>query len=380
MFRERKIATIIFVTGMFFLLPVSIPAQGKREWIRVQTNDDSIVEINRTELARIGEGQVRATFRQTYRQLQRFGRSNIQFISQVELFEFDCVNHQSRPQAVLYLNRAGRVVHYRGADGLREWKPSSGHYYQAACGLLASLDAPVRGDQPDPNAKRATLLAANFWRRLTVTRDITPLLPQYFARDFLDRMGGTDADEWRARLTPATVSRMSATERVGYFAAVFNAQFLGSMYVIVKSNAGADPTAPGEAVVSPAVLRAVDQHPYSLKYRRSPHDYAYLAETIDTVERARDYVALLETTNKVLNRELGRRIPTHLLKEYEQSRDQWQHGRLDVSPDVRICEQGCYRLPADSRIYAVDLPVGQLQIADVSGRLRIVSVAIRTPE
>jgi hypothetical protein len=254
-------------------------------------------------------------------------------------------------------------------------------YLSVACGVIARPNAPPLVDRQEVARQRqAAALAANFWRSLVRTRDMTPLLDQYFADDFTDRMLGESDTEWLGKLSPQTATQLSPEGLRRYYAAVINAQFLGTILVIEKSNAGADPTAPAEQVISPSLISFVDRQPYAAKYRTAPNDYAYLGETIDNVERARGYTELLENTNGLLRRQLGRNLPAHFLEYSEEPADAWNYTRWDFTPDVRVCEKACFGLPAGTRLYVTDVPLVKLQMANIDGRQRIVSAVVTTPE
>jgi hypothetical protein len=113
---------ILILIAISLLAGTTVWAQTP-EWIRVYTFDDSLVEMNTTDIARIGEGQARVTFRQTYQQPQTLReKPGVKFNAELDLFEFDCINRKYRPHAVLFLNSAGTIVQHQDADGRREWK------------------------------------------------------------------------------------------------------------------------------------------------------------------------------------------------------------------------------------------------------------------
>jgi hypothetical protein len=241
-------------------------------------------------------------------------------------------------------------------------------------------DPPPPDGQEIARQRRAAALAANFWRSLVRTRDIARLLDEYFAGDFTERMLGESDRDWLGRLAPATAAQLSPVALRRYYAAVTTAQFLGTMYVMAQSNAGTDPTATAEQIIPPSLISFVDHQPYADKYRTASNDYAYLGEKIDNVERARAYTELLESTNGLLRRQLGRRLPTHFLSELEKRYGEAIPGRLELTPEVRVCEKACFGLPAGTRIYVADVPVLRLQMAEINGHLRIVSATATTPE
>ncbi|HYE66018.1 MAG TPA: hypothetical protein VD966_10565 [Pyrinomonadaceae bacterium] len=110
---------IIAFILMFFFSSTSLMAQQLPEWYRVYTFDDSIIEMNTSQVTlggnsinRLSPSIGRVRFRWTFDKSQLLsGEPQVKYKSKLEVFEFNCSDKRYRPYEVTLFGATGKGIH-----------------------------------------------------------------------------------------------------------------------------------------------------------------------------------------------------------------------------------------------------------------------------
>ena len=89
-------------------------------------------------------------------------------------------------------------------------------------------------------------------------------------------------------------------------------------------------------------------------------------------ERLRSYTDLLESINSLM-REHVKRVEAAQSKEWRKMLEAWDL----YNPKSKVCGKNCFGLAAGTELFEVNVPVFRLQVAEVSGSLKVVSATSR---
>jgi hypothetical protein len=127
-----------------------------------------------------------------------------------------------------------------------------------------------------------------------------------------------------------------------------------------------------ENVLPPDVMKLINDHPFTVRYKTEKGDHGFLVDTIDDVERLRSYTDLLERFSSLMR--------VHV-KEIKAERSAGWKETLEeegfYDPELRVCPRNCLGFSKGAKIYEVDVPVFHLQIAEIDGTLKIISARTR---
>lgn len=173
---------------------------------------------------------------------------------------------------------------------------------------------------------------------------------------------------WLAPLERETAARAAREDLRRFHVAVLNAAYLGSTYAVAKHFASHSEPMPDSELIPPDLIRLIELHPYTAAHRGPEGGYEFLAERIDGVERLRSYTDLLERAGVLL--------PRHAAGA-TQSKEQ----RVSLSeafeigePAMEVCAKKCLGLPAGTKLFRVNVRAFQLQLTEVDGEMKVVSV------
>lgn len=373
---------IIALTLMFFFSSTSLIAQQLPEWYRVYTFDDSIIEMNTSDVTFWGSGNDRVKpnigrvkFRWTFDKPQPLsGEPQVKYKSKLEVFEFKCSDNLYRSYEVTLFDAADKVISVEMAKLPSEWRSvASGsmmeRFFTPACQLIkVKMNPPVVSNEA-LELKRVAKLALSFTQRLEQTRDFTPLIKEFFSPDYL---GGYIQDKdtnWFLNLNRETAEKASRADLQRFYIAALNAGYLSSLYLISQYPSTSEPVS-DEKLMPPDIIRLIKNHPYTKTYKGAANNYDYLADNIDSVERLQSYTDLLE--------KIADSLRGHVKKVQAEQSNQYQEILDDSSfamfqPKVRLCNKGCLGLPKGTRLFEVKVPIFHLQLAMLQGEMRIVS-------
>src|SRR6266480_7325796 len=101
---------LILLLFAFLFSSTSLVAQQLPEWYRVYTFDESIIEMNTSNVI-VGGDIGRVTFRWTFDQLETLkGNPELKYKSRLETIEFRCVDQRYRYFEVSLLDSTGKTI------------------------------------------------------------------------------------------------------------------------------------------------------------------------------------------------------------------------------------------------------------------------------
>jgi len=368
-------ATILMC--LCFLSSSTISAQRLPEWYRLYTFDESIIEMNSSDLTFGGKGIAQVRLRWTLNHPEKLsGEWGVNYKRREELIEFDCTERRYRPHEVKFFDSNYKLVLYEQINPEREWFGVSSAGMMAkllgsACEVItwkSRLPPSIEEQQIQKAAEYALLVS----RRLMRAKDFKPIVKKFFAPDFLDGYLRDPDTDWLLNLDRDTAVRARRAELERYYIALINSGYLTSLYVVGQIPPEYDGPLPNEKVFPPGLTELIKHHPYTSAYKGSEDNYKYLAEHIDSVERMRAYTDLLERIASLVRNELRARKSEGPEQDLVTLANRtWPEALFQ--PRIRTCVNKCLGLAEGTRLFEVDVPVLRLQLAEVKGEMRIVS-------
>lgn len=350
---------------------IALKAQSLPEWYRVYTFDESTIDMNTRLVTAISKDVSRVRFRWTFNQPQSLGE--IRYQSQLQVMEFNCRLKSYRPYHLTLLDSAGNIVHID--DSPREWSmvplgSMTEKLFAPGCDLIKknTASAPPGAEM---QLEKVTKFAYAFGQDLEKAKDFKPLIDRFFMTNYLTGYLQDQKTNWFMNLDRDTASRVSKQELERFYVAQMNAGYLTSLYVISRLSYEPE-TAPLEKLMPPDVLHLISKHPYTARYKHRDGDYDFLGEKIDTVQRMRGYTDLLEKISSLM-REHVRQVRAAHSTSWRVMLADWDL----YQPTIRICAENCFGLPKGTRIFQVNVPVFRLEVAEVGGKLKVVSAISR---
>ncbi len=369
---------LILLLFAFLFFPTSLLAQQLPEWYRVYTFDESIIEMNTSNVI-IGGDIGRVTFRWTFDQPEVLnGNPQLTYKTRLETIEFKCTDQRYRYYEVRLLDSSGKTIHSELMSPPYEWHEIKSRNVMAtmsgeACRLIQEKIDPEetkrRLDEANESDK-VVLFARSIKGELDQSRDFKPVIEKFFAADFIKRYLADKDTNWLYNLNRETAAKASPAELQRFYVASLNAGYLTSLYLISQSPSEDDSIQEGsvseEKLIPAEVYQLINNHPYTLTYKGKGGNYDYLAEKIDSIARMRSYTDLLEKI-AVLMRKRVVGVQAERSPQYQQM--------LEEDSDVKsgICPSDCLGLPKGTKLFDMSLPTLHLQFTEIKGELKIVS-------
>jgi len=365
---------ILLLLSLVSLSIPSLTAQELAEWDRVYTFDESIIEMNTSLVTFISKDISRVRFRWTFNQPQLLNnRSESKYQSRLEVTEFNCSLNRYRPYHLTFYDAAGNIVHIQDVPG--EWRPVTPgsmmeKLFIPACELVKKKTQPVLVDSNKIEMERVAMYAYLLTQHLERTKDFKPIIDKFFVANYLNRYLQDKETNWFLNLDRNTAAKVSRKELQRFYVALMNAAFLSSVYLISQYPDSADqvPNARLEKLVPTDIWNLIKNHPYTAAYKGKQNNYDFLAEKIDTVKRLNLYTDLLEKIAGLMRQHVTR-VSAERSKQYQEI----LRAPALYKPKQRVCMRNCLGLPDGTKLFEVDLPVFQLQLAEIGGHLKVVS-------
>ena len=218
-------------------------------------------------------------------------------------------------------------------------------------------------------ARETNELAHLFVERMTETNDVAFVIDELFVPDFLDRhLNGPESEPF-IFIKPSLARRLTRDELKRYYVANINFRSLHDLYIYGRFPADRLPE--GEPPYPPAIARLIGRVEEDFeKIEQAGEDAP--AEEAQTLARLRASLDVLEKVNGLLRAEIeGRKLAQSAL--YKKAVAEWDARFHLYKPWPSVCEEGCYGLPAGSRLIIVNVPSFQLKVALAAGGAKIVS-------
>jgi hypothetical protein len=356
---------------LLLLSSVSALAQRQPEWQRVYTFDESVIDMNTRHIFTTGPGVGSATFRWTFNKPEVYSSdSRILYKTRFEIIEFNCPDKQFRTDEVTLLDSGGRIVRSEGMHWLADWTKnnSSAVMSTLAASACALIWPPGVTISQSLERQRVWTIADAFTHDMARIKDFQAVSHRYFIPAYIKNYVNDKNTNWFMNLERTTAAKASVRDLQRYYAALMNTAYLGSLHALSISHHSSSEV-PADKVVPPDLLEIIKRHPYAVTYGQKRENFDYLSERIDSVGKLRSFTSLLEEVNEYFRRQVNRVAPNpgdlkQLLRKYETP----DNGREEF-----VCSNNCLALPEGTRIWEVDVPVFRLQIAEIKGRMQIVS-------
>jgi len=370
-----------FLPFVFLLSSTGLAAQSA-EWYRVYTFDESIIEMNTSQVTFGGKDIGRVRFRWTFDQPEALsGEPQLKYKSRLEVMEFNCSLRRYRLYNLTFSDAAGKVIRREEMNPPVEWRTVAfggvmEKLFAPACELIEkTAHPPVVSPVASLDAielEKAAKYALSFSRSLEQAKDFKPIIEKFFAVDYLNGYLHDNDTNWFLNLDRNTAAKLSRAELQRFYVALLNANYLSCLYLISQTPSDSDSPVADEKLVPPDIVQLIKGHPYTASYKRKAGNYDYLAENVDRVERLRSYTDLLETI-AVLMRKHVINVRAERSKEYKSMLKDWDWRLGLYQPEVRICAGDCLGLPRGTKLFEVNVPVFRLQLAEIRGQLKIIS-------
>ena len=369
---------LMFLPFLLLLSSTSLMAQHLPEWYRVYTFDESMIEMNTSLVTFISKDVTRVRFRWTFDQPERLsGEPQSKYKSQLEVMELNCSLQRYRPYHLTYFDSAGNVVHVE-ENQLGEWSTvTSGSMIQKlfapACELIKQKNRSPVESADEVDLAKAARYALSFSQHLEQAKDFKPIIEKFFMVNYLNGYLHDKNTNWFLNLDRDTAAKVSRGELQRFYVALMNTGYLSSLFAISQYPADSEESVADERLVPSDILQLIRNHPYTAAYKSQEGNYDFLAEKIDSIERLRSYTDLLERLGSLMRKHVIRVSAEHS-KAYQTMLEDW-HWTFDLyQPRVRVCARNCMGLPNGTKLFEVNVPVFRLQLAQIRGNLRIVSV------
>ena len=326
--------------------------------------------MNTSVITRIDKDVTRLRFRWLFDEPELV--DGLKYQSQLQVIEFNCLGFEYRSYHLTFLDGAGNIVLIKDSPG--EWRHVvSGSMMEKlfvpGCELIKGKPAALKSSEETAQLERVGLYVFDVWKQLEQTKDFKIVIDRFFVPEYLNGYLHDEQTNWFLNLNRDTANKATHKDLQRFYAAVMNAGYLTSLYLI--SQFPSDPP-PVEKVLPPDVLKLLNNHPYTLKYQTQKGAYDFLAETIDDVERLRSYTDLLERISSLMRVHV-KTVKAEQSADWKEILEEWKLGQ----PKLRVCGKDCLGLPKGTKIFDVDIPIFHLQVAEIEGKLKIVSALSR---
>jgi hypothetical protein len=366
----------VLLAFLFLFSSTSLKAQQLPEWYRVYTFDESIIEMNTSLVTFISKDITRVRFRWTFDQPAALsGDAQLKYKSRLEVMEFNCSEHRYRPFHLTFFDAAGNIIRIQDSPG--EWRTvTSGSMMQKlfapACELIKQRAHPPVASSDAIELEKVTKFALSFSKDLEQAEDFKPILEKFFVANYLNGYLHDNNTNWFLNLNRETATKVSRAELQRFYVALLNTGYLSCIYFMSRIPTDSSEFIPDEKLIPIDIARLIKAHRYTATYKRSVGDYDYLGENIDSIERLRSYTDLLERISALMRKHvIG--VRAERSKEYQAILEDSGWTFDLYQPRVRVCAQDCLGLPRGTRLFEVNVPVFRLQLAEISGQLKVVS-------
>jgi hypothetical protein len=369
----------IFLLLLLLALCTPIAGQKLPKWYRVYTFQESVIDMDTANVV-VGGDIGRVLFRWRFDRPQTSKTdSRLKYQSKLETIEFRCADQLYRTFRIDFLDSAGKLLRSELISSPFKWRPIHWSDFMAkmstpACSLIKRMTGPPLKSAPtsgeDAKSEQALQIAILFTKTVQQTRDFRLAIKKYFASDYLRRYQQDHQRKWFFNLNPELAAQAKPAELEKYYLASLNAGYLSLLYF--ASQTSSRPSFAGQNMIPPDVRETIENHPYSAVSQGNRKSYQYLAARIDSLDHMRSYTDLLEKVAVLMRK--------HVAAVGAERSKQWQRIETDgdlYQPKISTCPQGCLGLPKEAKVFQIKVPILLLQIAEVNGRLKIISASDR---
>lgn len=374
---------LTFLPFVLLLASTRLAAQQLPEWYRVYTFDESMIEMNTSQVTFGGKDTGRVRFRWTFDRPETLsGEPQVKYKTRLEVMEFNCSDKRYRLYDVTLFDSAGKTIRHEEMNPPVEWRTvASGSMMEKlfgpACILIEKRTHPPPPVSPVASSEAIELekvanYALSFSQSLERVKDFKPTIEKFFAANYLNGYLHDDETNWFLNLNRDTAARISRAELQRFYVASLNAGYLSCLYLISQYPSDSEVPIHDEKLIPSDITQLIKGHAYTATYKREAGNYDYLAENIDSVERLRSYTDLLERISALM-RKHAIDVGSEHSREYQAMLEDWDRKFDLYQPTFRVCAEECFGLPKGTKLFQINVPVFRLQLAEISGQLKIVS-------
>lgn len=320
---------LMFLPLIFLLAATCLQAQQLPEWYRVHTFDESIIEMNTSQVTFVGKDIGRVRFRWVFDDPETLGGDrSVKYKSRLEVMEFNCSDKLYRLHHVSLFDSAGEAIRHELVSAPVEWHTVSsggimGKLFQPACQLITRKPGTPAVSNDAIELEKAAKYALSFSEHLERMRDFKPIIEKFFVANYLEGYLQDESTNWFPNLDRETASRVSRSELKRFNVALLNTGYLSCLYLMSQYPSDSEEPISEEKLVPPDIFQLIRNHPYTSAYKGKEDNYDYLAERIDSAERLRSYTDLLEGIGKLM-RKHAQRVEAEKSKEHLAMLEDWE--------------------------------------------------------
>jgi hypothetical protein len=121
----RLIGFVLF--ALAFCSWPGLAQRAKNQWLRVNTDEESTIEVDRTSLVLEASSIIRADFRTSFTTSESVpGKPDLSFLSRIDQIQFDLKNNRYRVAESTFLNAKAEKVFASSGNSDKDWKQMAG--------------------------------------------------------------------------------------------------------------------------------------------------------------------------------------------------------------------------------------------------------------
>lgn len=128
---------------LIFIFITSATAQNKEEWKRIFTFENSVLEMNTSEVTFVNNDRGRVKFRTVSKDIVSLtDKPDVKYKTRLEVIEFNCEKKRWKSFETFFLDSNDKIVESLKTDAKTEWKEledkslMSRRFFYPACQLI----------------------------------------------------------------------------------------------------------------------------------------------------------------------------------------------------------------------------------------------------
>lgn len=240
----------------------------------------------------------------------------------------------------------------------------------AAAALRATQDQPVDEKLTREEKREAISLARMFVERLRETRDITPLISEFFASDFSPQNSTLLFEE----VAPDVIANLSREELLRCYAAEFNLSYLTFLHFMAIDTPDSSEHIGPEEIFPPELTDLIARNANMESVLGETEDGAASQSEaefrIQSLEQLRNAMAVMEEAVRLMQDHFTKNPPEQS-PFFKENFKQAAKGFDAFKPALQIDEELLNTLPAGARVIEINIPFFQLTLIRSDSGLKI---------
>ncbi len=225
--------------------------------------------------------------------------------------------------------------------------------------------------------KEAANLSRQFYQQFEEAKDLSPLIPKFFANDFWERYLKISKNSRYLFLPikPNLLQNLNHNEAKKFYATFHNFFFLGSFYHFSRDNSQSDKSDDEsiENLYPPDVWKAISSN----RTFRNTMLGKDKDPQIKTVRQLRNSTLTLNKGVKLLQNHISKNTAENN-SNYRQAIANYEQRIHLYDPWTTTCDDNCYGFPHKSKLIYINIPFFQLEFMKVNGEMKIMMMYIYT--